>query len=437
MYKEYLYERNLFPIRIADYIDTFSNRYLLYSPLAHNILIADPQAIEQLAAEFVHNGKFSDPDLQRKLIDEQINPVPNYVTSPYDVFALTILPNNICNFSCSYCYASKGHGHDEISEDALRNVLDFFISPSRIKRHDLYISFGGGGEPLLSWQKMRYAIEYSSKRAEKYGFNIHFSFASNGSVIDNEIIKAIHHYNIKTNISFDIIEKIQNTQRKNYDVVCKTLDRMLDENIIPTINSVITPLNVELQMDMVEQLHSRFPKIRRLSFDYVVDANLYRNPESLRIFYDRYIENFFLAQETGKRYGITVSSIKYHNLEQIKMRACAGGFDLSAQGKISMCFFVSSPKEPLFNDFVYGEIKSNGILQFDENKFKTLVEASENRRKSCQHCFIRWHCGGGCLYQIKTYKTEMLDVMCEFQKKFSLIALLNNALGHNVLEGNL
>lgn len=43
---------------------------------------------------------------------------------------------------------------------------------------------------------------------------------------------------------------------------------------------------------MVEQVHQRFPKLRRLSFDYVVDANLYALPEQLMSFYDAYIDNF-------------------------------------------------------------------------------------------------------------------------------------------------
>lgn len=107
---------------------------------------------------------------------------------------------------------------------------------------------------------------------------------------------------------------------------------------------------------MVEQVHQRFPKLRRLSFDYVVDANLYALPEQLMSFYDAYIDNFFKARALGKKYNIVVSSIKYHNLEQIKIRACAGGFDLTPNGKFSMCFFVSSPNETLYDSFIYGAV---------------------------------------------------------------------------------
>lgn len=430
--KEVFYKKNLYPIRVADYLSDSGDRFVLYSPLAHSLGIMNRMELDGLAKELEFGGCFADTELQQQLIEAIEEPRPNFVTNPEDVFALTILPNNICNFSCSYCYAAKGHGKDELSEETLKTVLDFFVDPRRITRRDLYISFGGGGEPLLSWEKVKFAIAYSDSLARKYGFIIKYSYASNGSVISDEILHTIHTYDIKVNISFDILEEIQNIQRKNYEKVCQTLDCLLENDICPTINSVITPLNVARQSEMVEEIHSRFPKLRRLSFDYVVDANLYRESDSLRTFYDHYMKHFFEARTLGKHYNITVSSIKCHNLEQIKTRACAGGFDLTPQGKFSMCFFVSSPKEALYEDFIYGSVDS-GKLEFDHQKFKSLVEFSSNDREKCRDCFIRWHCGGGCFYHIKSYTAEMLEVMCEFQRKFSLVSLLNDATGHNNL----
>lgn len=418
-------KKNLFLIPLESYEMGMRGQYVLYSPLAHHLIVIDEGVACQLERQLAGCGKFSDRLLQKLLLDEAVLPTPNYVTDPNDVFALTILPNNICNFSCSYCYASKGHGKDELTEEILRTVLDFFISPTRIHRRDLYISFGGGGEPFISWGKVRFVMEYSDALAKKYGFHISYSFASNGSIMSEEILTALKRYTVKANISFDILEDIQNIQRKNYDLVCKNLDTLLDKGIFPTINSVITPLNVERQVEMVEQIHQRFPKLRRLSFDYVVDANLFAQPEQLKLFYDTYIDNFFKARALGLKYNIVVSSIKYHNLEQIKMRACAGGFDLTPNGKFSMCFFVSSPNEALFDSFVYGGVYDKKIV-FDSKKFKSLVEFTDNDRTQCHNCFLKWHCGGGCFYHVKTYTKEMLDVMCQFQRKFSLRALLED-----------
>lgn len=425
--------RQLFPVRISDYLPEAGEGYVLYSPLSHALIILNEQELKELELQLLLNGRLDNDDLQQQLIDEARIPAPNYVTKPDDVFALTILPNNICNFSCSYCYAAKGHGKDELSKETLKTVIDFFIDPNRIKRKDLYISFGGGGEPLLSWNKVKYAIEYSHDLAERNGFDIHYSYASNGSVMNDEILAAIHQYHIKVNVSFDILENIQALQRKNYQQVCQTLDILLAHDITPTINSVITPLNVELQCDMVEEIHRRFPKLKRLSFDYVVDGKLFDEPEKLERFYKDYTYHFFKARALGSQYGISVSSIKHHNLSLLKTRACQGGFDLTPTGELSMCFFVSSPKEALYNDFVYGRVHE-GRLELDREKFRSLVDFSSNRQENCRNCFIRWHCGGGCLYHTHSYSPAMLNEMCHFQRRFSLVSLLNDIKGTNVLS---
>lgn len=425
-------DKQLFPIRIADYLTKKDEGYILYAPLAHSLITANEYEISELEQQLESNGRFDNSNLQQQLIDEGKLPEPNFVTTPDEVFALTILPNNICNFECSYCYAAKGHGKDELTNDTLRTVLDFFVNSERTKRKDLYISFGGGGEPLLSWKKVKFALEYGTHLAAMHGFNIHYSYASNGSVMSEEILAAIHRYNIKVNVSFDILENIQNTQRKNYHQVCHTLDTLLANDIVPTINSVITPLNVTLQNDMVEEIHHRFPKLRRLSFDYVVDGKLFDEPGKLRSFYNEYTYYFYKARETGLRHGISVSSIKHHNLSLLKTRACQGGFDLTPTGEVSVCFFVSSPKETLYNDFVYGRV-NNGQLELDRKKFRDMVDFSSNSQYCCRNCFIRWHCGGGCLYHSRSYPKTMLNEMCRFQRRFSLVALLNDLKGTNVL----
>jgi uncharacterized protein len=180
-------------------------------------------------------------------------PVPcNPVRKPSDVFGLTVLPTSRCNFSCSYCYSAAGHASKELDINHLHAVLDYFIDKKRIQRDDLYISFGGGGEPFLSWDIVEYGMYYATQKAEKQGLRVSFSFASNGSVISENIIRTLKKYKVKANISFDILESVHNLQRKHYDLVCHTLDLLLEADIIPSINAVITPLNVMMQEKMVE-----------------------------------------------------------------------------------------------------------------------------------------------------------------------------------------
>lgn len=416
--------RQLFPIDKSKYLEGSEGQFIIYSPLAHDMVEVDEAQMNALEKQLVETGRLDDDNLQQKLMASCVTPPSNYVSSPDEVYAMTLLPNNICNFSCSYCYAAKGHGHDELSYDTLKTAIDFFVDASRIQRKDLYLSFGGGGEPMISWDKFKYAVEYSDSLAQKQGLEIHYSYASNGSIISEDIISTIKKYRIKANISFDILEDVQNAQRKNYRKVCETLDLLLDNDILPTINAVITPLNVSRQCEMVEEVKHRFPKLKRLTFDDVIDSHLFDSTDELSRFYDTYTEHFYKARTLGKTYGIDVNSIKYHNLDTLKSRACGGGFDVTPQGTLSVCFLVSSPKEPQYDTFVYGKITKEGVV-YDRDKFKNLVESSANQREQCRNCFIRWHCGGGCLYNIQSFSKEQMDVLCDFQRRFSLIGLIN------------
>ena len=94
-------KNNLFLIPLENYGMGKRGQYVLYSPLAHHLIVVDEDVVCLLGQQLAGGGKFTDSLLQKQLLDEAVLTTPNYVTDPNDVFALTILPNNICNFSCS------------------------------------------------------------------------------------------------------------------------------------------------------------------------------------------------------------------------------------------------------------------------------------------------------------------------------------------------
>ncbi|MDD3875721.1 MAG: radical SAM protein [Bacteroidales bacterium] len=400
--------------------------FWLYAPISGILMQLTKDEIVKLEKTCLDIKSESDSETKevlKLLLDNENSKPVNYVKSPYDVCALTILPTARCNFSCSYCYAANGHANKELDEKQMVQVLDFFIDPKRLKKRDLYISFGGGGEPFLMWPLVIKGISYAQDRASHYGFTLHFSFASNGSIINDEIIDSIIKYKIKANISFDILEHIQELQRKDFNSVCRTLDKLLESDIIPSINTVITPANVNLQKEMVIFMAKRFPKIKRLSFDAVVDASLYDNPVEFEKFFKSYTQNFFDAYRTGKEHGVDVSCIKLKNTELLRDRACPGGFDLTPEGTISICFFISSPLEPLYKDFIYGKVNDNGLMEFDLEKFQNMISNDINN-DICKKCFAKWHCGGGCYFQNRSYNQKTKEILCNFIRDFTLNALI-------------
>ena len=68
--------RQLFPVRISDYLPEAGEGYVLYSPLSHALIILDEQELKELEQQLLLNGRLDNDDLQQQLIDEAKTHVP-------------------------------------------------------------------------------------------------------------------------------------------------------------------------------------------------------------------------------------------------------------------------------------------------------------------------------------------------------------------------
>lgn len=115
-------------------------------------------------------------------------------------------------------------------------------------------------------------------------------------------------------------------------------------------------------------------------------------------------------------------------------RYCTGEFCLTPEGTITVCHQISSPNEKNYGDFIYAAVNDEGILDVDQAKFKSLVSRDTiYTNPKCKDCFIKWNCGGGCMMQNSQYSPEILDVICEFTRRFSK-TLLFERLGEQFRE---
>jgi uncharacterized protein len=155
-----------------------------------------------------------------------------------------------------------------------------------------------------------------------------------------------------------------------------------------------------------------------------VDTQLYNNPGDYHKFFSDYTEGFFKARKLGKILDVDVNCILLRNLGMLRDRACPGSFDLTPYGTISSCFFVSSPKEKLYDEFIFGKVDDSGRLEFDDAIFSKNQGDSLAGKEHCEDCFAKWHCGGGCHYQNRSYSAEIQDVLCNNIREFTRRALV-------------
>lgn len=341
------------------------------------------------------------------------------VNAPEDYTLLTVLPNNRCNFSCSYCYSATCRDMREIDIKALERCIDFFIKSKveRLDRRKLFISFMGGGEPMLSWNVVRDAIIYAGKKAAASEVEMSFRIITNGSLLDDNQLRFIKEYGVGLSISFEILRDIQNLQRRHYELVDSNLLKALDYGIDTQLNVTVTKYNVDRMMETYQAMRKLYPRVKNAMYEPVTSQGLFDSPLDMKEFYDAYIDGFMAIFAEGESSGVGITSFPYLRTVFPLKRACPGEFCVTAEGNITGCYCVSTQAHPLFARTIYGKVGDDTIT-FDNEQYRRLLSHNVNSNQECKNCQARWNCGGGCFYQFNTYDREYRDVVCDFTRRF-------------------
>ena len=420
-------------------IQISSNTFIAYSPLNGTSFLMNNKAKEQLldaADSSVTNNKFVvENEWIKKLLNYELPDIQNGLKlDPEEYTTLSLLPNLTCNFRCNYCYSAEGRSSIVIDRQKLKQGVDFFINPERIMPQTIKMFISGGGEPFMSWDDTQFAISYAHERAKEMGFTLWASIITNGSVINEGIIHTLTKYKCSVCVSFEILEDLQNQLRGSYKKVAKNIISYSESGIPIMLNSTITPLSINRMNEMAEEVFTKYSFVRNYTLEPVTDHTQFESPESLRSFYDQFIENYKMIK---KKYSHSTPSL-WFSLEDmaktIKMRYCPGKLCLTPKATFSICHCVSSPLEKRYKESIYGKITPEGVV-FDRNKFHSLIALNAHNRDKCKNCFAKWNCGGECLTRWKQYPEEYMDEVCVFNRKW-LKQQLEECLGKNTAKCN-
>jgi len=432
-----LLKNELYTCSLHEFLPVEKDRYfLLYAPLSTLSMIVTQDDLARIR-DF----------LTQPTQDESLNEIVSALldrTPSEEAFAkrisgmggfenMTLLLNNICNFNCSYCYSAQGrstaqraetktgypHSTAQLDEKKLFAAIDCFIDRKRTEAPQLSLSFLGGGEPMLSWKLIEKGVAYAKKRAEKEGFEPCFKIVSNGSVSTKNIIDFIKIHHIELVVSFDILEDIQNLQRKHFDLVTKNLHDLSESGIMLTVNAVISPYNVRRQVEMVETIVRSYPKIDYLSFEPLMSLNDWSADLIDKDFYDDFIVHFLQARQLAQTHNIELSCSILRNVDCTVERYCAGEFAVCADGTVTICPCVSSPEMENYRQYVYGQITNNGKVAIDNEKLSALLDVDVHAYPMCKHCIAKWNCGGGCINTNRMETKNKKQMRCDFVRKFT------------------
>jgi uncharacterized protein len=177
-----------------------------------------------------------------------------------------------CNLGCTYCFAGE----------KFRRVM----SPEVVARA-LDLGFGGdeplvrvsffGGEPLLEWDLLLAAADEATRRAERTGRRVLFTLTTNGSLLDDEKVRALNARGFFIGLSIDgtraAHEATRPTRggRSSFDGVVAALDRLVAADAWCETISVVDPANVRHLGESVRFLVERGMKRVSLNPNFGAD----------------------------------------------------------------------------------------------------------------------------------------------------------------------
>lgn len=394
--------------------------YLMYAPLSGCAAMCDADDLTAME-DMLATGNISD-DLA--LLLEQSQPLLEREDAE-GVTEMTILLNQVCNFSCSYCYSARGRDKSVLSREMLQHAIDTFIDPSRGTH--LSLTFSGGGDPMLSFDLLAEAVKRARLLAQQKGIRLDIGVVTNGSVLTDEKIAFIRDNQLQLVVSCDILPDVHEAQRSHYEVVAATIDRLCGYGLTIGLRSTITPLNENRMEDMVDELHSRFPKVRSAAFEAVLNPSLFANIQAMRAFYRDFAEHIFAAIDHGHTMGIEIGNTVINNVSVCKTRSCLGKLVLTPHGTLTACSRIASPDDAHYESFVFGNIDAQDGMRINHDKYDAIMQAAHCRRTECNSCIAKYHCSGGCLLARKMLNHEQLLAYCEFNREMVTRKILKDS----------
>ena len=339
----------------------------------------------------------------------------------------TIIPTEKCNLGCIYCYAHDSHCSSTLTEADIRCIIDYMFDKSN--KYPPKFTMIGGGEPLVEWDLIKFAVLYAEKRNN--GKHVDFGVATNLTLITPEIADFIAKHKISISASYDILPDIQNTQRpfadgtESYDAVNTSIHTLISHGVIPRIRSTIMEQSVECMSDMVEFVHTAYPEIKYIHLEHVSSNEL--KPDSG--YYEKFVKHFFEARDKAKSYGIKLSNSLISSCNNVRDVFCGGELCFTPSRKIVSCHRMSGEDDAHHGVFQYGSF--DGEIEISLEMKKTVQQAISKKLDRCDTCFAKYNCAGGCTYNKQTLTPEQFDAYCTFAKN-----MVKQYLLAKVLEGN-
>ena len=377
-----------------------------------------------------------------------MNKTPNYFQEEWEngdlLVNLWLNISHDCNLRCIYCFGnggSYGGTRQIMTKEVSKLCVDYWFKYLNKNASEATVTFFGG-EPLMNIDVLEFSINYINQLLKDFKINIKYLITTNGTILNNRLIRLFKENDINFTISIDGGEVIQNKNRPyasgkgTFNVIKENVSILRKYYDTLSARMTLTHENILFLKDAVIDLWD-------IGFTDVIYEVVTIDDDRMSITN----EDIELLRPQIKE----LNEITYHNMVNKSRKFFANctrfaGFIHNVSIK-NECSFQSpytimfTPEGNIFKchrmmdnkDRKVGNLK-NGINwnKFSENT-KKYVDETE-----CKSCWAKRICGGGCAQEnyiytgdySKPYKTlcnETKMLAEESLKFYSRMYLENNS----------
>lgn len=334
---------------------------------------------------------------QLALSDKYTNLDSSFFSIPQDISVgmdeiqyeqLYLAVSESCNFRCKYCRQTKTDEIVNMSFEDIKNAIDVFYKKAAKPKSIVFF----GGEPLLNYPGIRYAVEY----VKSFDNNIRFSMVINGSLCNEETAEFLSRNDVEVIVSLDGPEYIHNSARVNmnhkgtYQEALRGYQCLKAAGCITGITVVIGPHNENSFQDLIDWAIELQPHSLGFCLPHGDENNYAMKISSFDKIHARMLEAYDILNKNGIYLVQVEQKIAAFILGYaipFECKACGKRIVACKEKKFGIC------EGPITNDKMFAK-------QIDElpEMVRIYKKSSPFNIPSCRSCIAYRICGGSCVY---------------------------------------
>lgn len=320
-----------------------------------------------------------------------------------DTDQISILPTMQCSLRCRYCVTFGGSTNLSASFEAMKSVVDYIVDRN-LKRGEkkLSLSFSGGGESMLEFDKIRKVVDYTKNLAHKAGLLLQVTMTSNGLWTPKQRDYVIRNLT-RVTVSLDGPQDLHDRNRPlpngkgSFEYIWPNVQAIDESGMNYIIQNTITPLTFR-EVARIYNFYAEHLDPKEILFDHAVPYGRYGDnkwgkydPDFLTRIYPELILKAIANGDCLVIGGVFHPTV-YSWVPQKDASAAIwprNVVTMTPDEHLTLIGEISNLNDPNARFCYFGKYE-NGQLKVSEKQYNAAIEHLDKTR--CKECMFLYSC---------------------------------------------